>query len=55
MSSPPTKPEATSNENEENDVSMETMGSEDAKNQWKATTVLAALVSIEMSVSHPRV
>jgi len=44
MSSPQAKPEATLNEHEENDVSMETMASEDAKNQWKATTVLAALV-----------
>lgn len=47
MSSPQTKPEAISNENEEADVSTETMASEDAKNQWKATTVLAALVSVD--------
>jgi len=47
MSSPQTKPEATSNENEDTDGSTENMASEDAKNQWKATTVLAALVSVD--------
>jgi hypothetical protein len=54
MNSPHAKPETTLNENEENDVS-ETMASEDAKNQWKPTTVLAALVFENISVAYSRV
>jgi hypothetical protein len=54
MSSPQVKPETTLNENEENDL-LETMASEDAKNQWKPTTVLAALVFVIISVAYSRV
>jgi hypothetical protein len=55
MSLPQAKPEATLNENEENDVPAETMASDDAKNQWKATTVLAALVLVDPCVTYYRV
>jgi hypothetical protein len=46
MSSAQVKPEVTMQEEFDEMDNTEPLASEDAKNQWKATTVLAALVSV---------